>query len=419
MIGTTGSKAIALLRPTSQATDGIKAGATKAAATPRGPRLLFLISVPLWLAVAMRAASDTDFFAGPDEWLLATLLLFHIALFAGERALGYGTGWPLRGYFALQTAIVLFLMLLFPGLDYFAILYVPLSVQAVFVLPLAVGQRWVRVFSIVMVLGMITTQGWEDGIPLAALYGAAFLFVGLYATATQQAQAARAESQALLVDLEAAYRRLEAYAARAEELAVVEERNRLARDLHDSVNQALYGLALSAEAANRHLAAGETAAAGERLRDVGDSAQEALKEMRLLIHELRPPLLEQEGLAAALQSRLAAVEGRVGLVAELEIAGDDRPPLKVEAELDRIAQEALNNALKHARAGRIAVRLCQEPRRVVLEIVDDGVGFDPALVRPGGLGLTSMAERAARVGGRFAIESRPGAGTRIRVEAAW
>jgi signal transduction histidine kinase len=387
---------------------------------PRDSRLLLLISLPLWLAVAFRSASDTDLFAEPAAQLMTVLLALHVALFAGELVFGYGRGWTSRLYFAGQTALVLFLMLLLPDLDYFAILYVPLSCQAVFVLPLAVAQRWLRVFTIVMLLGMLTTQGWEEGIPLAALYGSAFLFVGLYATTTQQANAARAESQTLLADLQVAYRRLEEYAAQAEELAVVEERTRLARDLHDSVTQALYALSLSAEAANRHLAAGETAAAGERLRDVRDSAQAAMREMRLLIHELRPPLLAAEGLAAALQSRLTAVEGRVGLVADLEIEGDVRPPAAIESELDRIAQEALNNALKHARAGRIAVRLCQEARRVVLEIADDGVGFDPERGRTsGGLGLTGMAERAARINGRLAIDSQPGAGTRLRVEAAW
>jgi signal transduction histidine kinase len=418
MDGSPGSQATARLPVGSRTAAADSRGA--AALPPRDVRLLVLISLPLWLAVAIRSASDTEIFAEPDERLPAVLLAAHVALFAGELAFGYGRGRAYRLYFAIQTALVLLLMLLLPDLDYFAILYVPLSVQAVFILPLADAQRWLRVFAIVILLGMIASQGWEDGLPLAALYLSALLFVGLYAATTQRANAARAESQALLVDLQAAYRRLEEYAARAEELAVVAERNRLARDLHDSVTQALYGLTLSAEAANRHLAAGDAVAAGERLQDVRTSAQNAMQEMRLLIHELRPPLLEEEGLAGVLQTRLAAVEGRVGLVTELEIAGDVRPPAAIETELDRIAQEALNNALKHARAKRIVVRLRQEDGRVRLEIEDDGAGFDPAWARAGGgFGLTGMAERAARVGGRLAVESRPGAGTRVRVEVAW
>jgi signal transduction histidine kinase len=209
---------------------------------------------------------------------------------------------------------------------------------------------------------------------------------------------------------------LETSTAQVEALAVVEERNRLARDLHDSVTQALYGLTLSAEAARRQIAAGQVDSADRELRDLAATAQHALQEMRLLIFELRPPVLEEEGLAAALQARLQAVEGRVGVATTLAVEGDGALPPAVEAEFDRISQEALNNALKHARAHRIAVDLHQDELAVTLEIADDGIGFDPDAARTrGGLGLRGMAERAARVGGRLVVDSRPGQGTRVRV----
>ena len=249
------------------------------------------------------------------------------------------------------------------------------------------------------------------------LYSSGFFFFASYAAVTKRAETARAESQTLYSELQEAYRRLEDYAAQVEALAVVEERNRLARDLHDSVTQALYGLTLSAEAAARQLAAGEIDAAAAQLREVQETAQQALQEMRLLIYELRPPVLEEEGLAAALQERLQAVEGRVGVATSLAVEGDGRLPPTVEAELDRITQEALNNALKHAQAHRIAVQLRQDERTVALEIVDDGVGFDLGTTwSRGGFGLRGMAERAARLGGQLAVESRPGKGTRVRVE---
>ena len=139
--------------------------------------------------------------------------------------------------------------------------------------------------------------------------------------------------------------------------------------------------------------------------------------MRLLIFELRPPVLEEEGLAAALQERLQSVEGRVGVATSLAVEGDGRLSPTVEAELDRITQEALNNALKHAQAHQIAVQLRQDEQIVALEIVDDGIGFDLGTAwSRGGLGLRGMAERAARLGGQLAIDSRPGKGTRVRVE---
>lgn len=146
-------------------------------------------------------------------------------------------------------------------------------------------------------------------------------------------------------------------------------------------------------------------------------AKQALREMRLLIYELRPPVLEEGGLAAALKERLQAVEGRVGLATSLAVEGNGRLPPAVEAELDRITQEALNNALKHAHAHQIAVQLRQDEKSVALEIADDGIGFDPGATQDhGGLGLRGMAERVARLGGWLAIESRPGEGTRVRVE---
>jgi len=204
----------------------------------------------------------------------------------------------------------------------------------------------------------------------------------------------------------------------AQQFAVVEERNRLARDLHDSVTQSLYGVTLFSEAAERLLLAGDTRLAATHLHDLQQTAQEALREMRLLIFELRPPILGQKGLVAALQTRLEAVEGRAGLQTTLHVEGDDRRLApEVEEGLYRIAQEALNNALKHARAQRIDVYLCQEPARVVLQVADDGVGLDLATAHlRGGLGLRGMEERATQLGAQLSVQGRPGQGTQIRVE---
>ena len=203
----------------------------------------------------------------------------------------------------------------------------------------------------------------------------------------------------------------------AQQLAVVEERNRLARDLHDSVIQALYGVALCAEAAARQLLSGETNLAADHLREIRATAQEASREMRLLVFELRPPILQRDGLAAVLQARLEAVEGRDGLETEFIWQGDGRLPPEVEEGLYRVAQEALNNALKHAQASSVIVSLQQNGRVVTLEIIDNGAGFDPISARErGGFGLRGMEERAARLGGELTIQSRPGEGTKVRVE---
>ncbi len=205
----------------------------------------------------------------------------------------------------------------------------------------------------------------------------------------------------------------------AQQLAVMRERNRLAGDLHDSVTQALYGVSLCAEAAARELDTGGVRTAAGYLRAIQGTTLEALREMRLLIFELRPPTLEENGLVGALRARLEAVEQRLGVEASLEVEGEGSLSSEVEAGLYRVAQEALNNALKHAQAGHVWVRLRQNGRGVEIEIADDGIGFDPAAARgQGGFGLRGMEERAALLGGHLTVESQPGQGTCIRVHLA-
>lgn len=203
----------------------------------------------------------------------------------------------------------------------------------------------------------------------------------------------------------------------AEQAAAMQERGRLARELHDSVTQSLYSVTMYTEAAARLMMAGQAAEAAEYLRDARDTAQEALREMRLMIYQLRPPVLEQGGLAVALQVRLDAVERRGGMRAELIVEGEDRLPPAVQAELHQIAQEALNNALKHAHARQVRVHLHFGDDVTVLRLQDDGVGFDPTAVRPGGgLGVPGMRERAQKIGARLDIVSAPGGGTQVIVE---
>ncbi|HEY42863.1 MAG TPA: GAF domain-containing protein [Anaerolineae bacterium] len=203
----------------------------------------------------------------------------------------------------------------------------------------------------------------------------------------------------------------------AQQLAVVEERQRLARDLHDSVTQALYGMTLYSEAIARQLSMGQVDLAKAQLSELHDTAQEALREMRLLIFQLRPPDLEEEGLVAILRNRLEAVEGRADLKTEFRVPNEARLPLEIEEGLYRISQETLNNSLKHASAQSVTVSLLIDESLVILEIIDDGIGFDPDYALEGsGMGLKGMMERAAQMGGQLTVESRPGAGTKVRVE---
>jgi signal transduction histidine kinase len=202
----------------------------------------------------------------------------------------------------------------------------------------------------------------------------------------------------------------------AERSAQAAERSRLARELHDSVTQSLYSMNLYAEATARLLSRGRHEEAAVRLRDLRDTAQEALREMRLLIFELRPPALEK-GLVGALQARLDSVESRCGVRADLQVEGKQDLSSEFQAELYHIALEALNNALKHARAQSVHVQLLRSKATVCLQIRDDGAGFETArMSKRGGFGISGMQERARRIGGTLTITSTPGQGTSVTVQ---
>ncbi len=198
--------------------------------------------------------------------------------------------------------------------------------------------------------------------------------------------------------------------------AALDERSRLARELHDSVTQSLYSMTLYAEAAARQVEAGHAGEVADHLRALRDTSRDALREMRLLIYELQPPEIERTGLAAALRTRLLGVETRGGVQAELVQDGDETISTSTQQELYHIAREALNNSLKHAQATRIKVHLYYRPQVTVMEIEDDGAGFDSqAGMEAGGMGLRTMRERAQHLGAQLDLCTEEGTGTTVRV----
>ncbi len=202
-----------------------------------------------------------------------------------------------------------------------------------------------------------------------------------------------------------------------ERLALLEVRQRLARDLHDSISQMLYSVTLHAEAADRLIAVGETSRASQNIRELRDLAALTLREMRLLVYELRPQILVEEGLVSAVRRRLVSVEERAGIATRFVCSGIDRLPDDLEVELHRFLHEALNNVLRHARASHLTVSLSRSDGTVTVQIDDDGSGFDVETgLQSGGLGLTSMRERAERLGGQLVLHSRTGHGTQIRLD---
>ena len=255
------------------------------------------------------------------------------------------------------------------------------------------------------------------GVPIASRQGVIGAF---YLTDKEGAPDFTAEDQEL-IELLAAHAAIAITNARlyeqSRELSILAERNRLALDLHDAVSQKLFGLVLTAESALTLLDR-EPAAAREQLARLQSLAQEARDELRSLVLELRPPDLERDGLCGALRKHVEMLRRLQPVPIELDLdANIDRDPGR-DRELLRIAQEALHNALRHAHAQHLAVRLGREDGKLLLEVEDDGVGFDPAAggLRSTHLGLTSMEERAERVGAQLAIRSRQGRGTTVRLE---
>jgi signal transduction histidine kinase len=214
-------------------------------------------------------------------------------------------------------------------------------------------------------------------------------------------------------ELEAAHQRLRRYAATVEQLAVSRERNRLARDLHDTLAHSLAALSVQLEAL-RTLLTHDPAAAQDRLNGVTTLARNGLEESRQAIQALRTDPLKTLGLVSALRSTLQAFQTRTGVQADLSVAGQELDLTDEEAQaLFRIAEEALTNVERHAAAQQVTVRLAFGNDRIDLVIRDDGVGFDPAAVDPDRYGLTGIQERAAMIGAKLNVHSRLGGGTRV------
>jgi len=205
--------------------------------------------------------------------------------------------------------------------------------------------------------------------------------------------------------------------AQSSKLATVEERARLARELHDSVTQSLFSLNLTLRAARRVLER-DPSSAMQLLDNVHELAQGSLAEMRALIFELRPQALENEGLTSALQKHADAVRARSGLKVHLKVTGERRLPIAHEEALYQIAREALHNVVKHARAGEAWIDLDLSGNDVLLSIRDNGRGFDLPTLRQGGgshIGTSTMQERARAINGHLEIESASAKGTRVSV----
>jgi len=382
-------------------------------------RRIIITNTTLYLAFAaasarailsLRDSSDFGFAVG---MLTLYLLLIPLGHWLMSRKLAY-----LHIINALQASIALILLLFVDNFDYFSLLFIPPCAQSIMNFPRKTALIWIGAICLFMEVALFIHFPFEESIGYAIIYPAGIFLVTGFCYLALQAEEAQTRSETLLVDLQKANHKLQAYAAQVQELAAAEERNRLARELHDSVTQIVFGLTLSAQAA-RILMDRDPKRAAAELDHMQVLAQNALAEMRALIQQLHPRSIAEEGLAPALRRLAADRQASDGLAVDFKVRGEKRLTPKVEEELFKVAQEALNNIVKHAHADIAVITLnLEDPNRITMGIEDNGVGFDPGSISsmPGHLGLTSMSERIQAFGGKFTIDSAPGKGVRLLVE---
>jgi signal transduction histidine kinase len=380
--------------------------------------LLFVLYCLVYLSVLVRMMlNGAD--SGVAEPTAYGLMTGFLAISVVQPWLG--RRWPPARHItlALQTLIVVALLLTRPPMDFYAMLFVAMSIFAVHDLSNRMGLLWLGIFCAAIVLGLIAAFG-QRAPGFFPPYIAGCLLIGLYGRAVRNAEAARARSDELRVELEAANRRLLAYAERAEEAAAEKERANLARDLHDAATQTVFSMNLTAGAARIAVKNDpeKVPALIDRLQEL---AQDALAEMRTLVRELRPGSVVDDGLVASLERLVALRKRRDGLHVTLAVRGDEEGTTETKETIFRTAREALNNVAKHAGVKESRLELSFGAQDIALLVQDSGKGFDTAGARgPESFGLLAMRERIETLGGSLVVRSAPGAGTEIdaRIPAA-
>jgi signal transduction histidine kinase len=337
-------------------------------------------------------------------------------------------------YLIAQIVIICGLASIIRNWDLWALLFFPLVVQAMVSFGTRTGYLLTAILTAITAGLLLLVYDSVRGLSEIPLYGSAYFLIAALVAISREAVAAWAESQKQHAALQLAHQQLQDHTERAEELAVLQERNRLARELHDAVTQTLFSASLIAEALPT-LWERDQEMGRERLAMLRQMSRGALAEMRTLLLELRPAALVETSLEDLLRQLGEAATGREGVPVTVEVEGRCELPADLHVALYRIAQEALNNVVRHAKASQVAVSLRCTPRtpdedgapssssregegpgvKVELVIRDDGRGFEPDDVPPEHMGLGIMRERAEAVGAQLGIVSQTGRGTQVTV----
>jgi len=306
-------------------------------------------------------------------------------------------------YFGAQFIVMALMLLVSPSsTDALNFIFLIVSLHAALVLTRKAAIFWIAIFYLTICAAVFVRQG-SDGYYAAAFYLVAYVVIGFFGNILQQAELSRERNQKLLDELKETQQKLQ-------ELAVVEERNRLARDLHDSVKQQVFAISMRLSAARTALS--EADKAYPSITEAERLAQQAGTELTTLINALRPPALERKSLADAVHEHVEEWSRQNHVDIELHVDSTIAVDEKIEQALFRVLQEALANVARHSKADRVKVELRSESDAVVLIIDDNGIGFDAKKIAKG-IGLDSMQERLIAVNGKVDVVSEKSKGTRV------
>ena len=375
----------------------------------------YLATYLIYIAVIARAIGWSQDTAPIPMVIWVLLAIFGVNLFSEQTLTRRFPRYP-RMYTFVQSAIAITMLYSAPTLDFLSMLFMPLSFQAVCFFPGRSGFIWIGVFGLAMMGMFLFGMEWQAGVTMVLAGGGANVLMGSFAHLIARTEGRQQENQNLFAGLQDAYHRLKDSTAQAEALAAAEERHRLMRELHDSLTQTLFSMNLAVQAAQ--LSTQEApSTVDEHLARLQVLSRSAASEVQALTGQSPVRQPAQVKLDAALRHLARERLAQDGLRVTLEVNGQRELPELTQAALYRIAQEALNNITRHAGVRTALVRLCLDAPRACIEVEDEGCGFDPqSLQQHAGFGLTGMVERAGEIGWEMEIQSRPGQGTRIRVE---
>lgn len=347
----------------------------------------------------------------PDRWLASGLFALFTVVFALRERIVGSRSWGPYLYTGLQTLIIVTLLALSPHELIAVVLFFVLSAEATMMYSPRVTAAWILLFTLITLIAYVAVSG-PAGLAVVPIYAAGYVFFAIFAQQTAKAELARAESERLLLELQAAHRQLQDYAAQAEELAVQQERNRLAREMHDTLGHRLTVSSVQLQAAQRLIPSAPERAA-QMVSTVQEQISEGLRELRRTVATLRAPVEADLALAPALKRLTSGFEEATGMVVHLNVA-HDLPELfpSQRHAIYRGAQEGLTNIQKHAAAREAWVELTRSDDAVALLVRDNGVGL-VGNKGTAGFGLRGLRERVAQLGGEALLQSTPNGGAEL------